>query len=275
VSELFADFSGLGIGVRGLPARLHERLAAAWKGFLCAPVAGPALTLVVSADDESPDAPPFTAKSMRSSVEGSRVVFRMGEGSATVEASGPVAVRLAPATSATQAAALVNLATAALAWQLPGHGGALLHAAGAVIDGRAYLLVGGEGAGKSTWTELAGQAGAKILGDDLVLVHRGTSGFDALASPLRAQKSTLRVPGRWPLAALLGAQHAGTPALREDATLVARARIAANMPFAVDGLGARDALEEILDRLTRDVPNRTLAFAPEPSFVRLLRESGL
>jgi hypothetical protein len=47
------------------------------------------------------------------------------------------------------------------------------------------------------------------------------------------------------------------------------------MPFAVDGLGARDALEEILDRLTRDVPNRTLAFAPEPSFVRLLRESGL
>jgi hypothetical protein len=45
--------------------------------------------------------------------------------------------------------------------------GILLHSAGAVIDGSAYLFIGASGAGKSTLARKALNAGAPVLSDDL------------------------------------------------------------------------------------------------------------
>jgi len=45
--------------------------------------------------------------------------------------------------------------------------GVLLHSAGAVIDGSAYLFIGASGAGKSTLARKALEAGAPVLSDDL------------------------------------------------------------------------------------------------------------
>ena len=45
--------------------------------------------------------------------------------------------------------------------------GVLLHSAGAVIDGSAYLFIGASGAGKSTLARKALDAGAPVLSDDL------------------------------------------------------------------------------------------------------------
>jgi hypothetical protein len=50
------------------------------------------------------------------------------------------------------------------------HGGLKLHAATAVFEGRAHVFVGHSGAGKSTISELAEQAGATIPTDDRTII---------------------------------------------------------------------------------------------------------
>ena len=271
MTPLHADFSGIGVSVTGLPDRLRADLATTWSGFLSETLAEPALVVDVHADPPSDREHPFAPKSMRAEREHDRVAFRIEQGDARVARSGPIAIRLASTTPALQAAALVNLATAAIAWRLPARESALLHAAGIVIEGRAFVLVGGAGAGKTTWAQGARAAGADVLGDDLVLVDRSAGAWQALASPFRAQASTLRFPGRWPIAALLGAVHAGVASLDDEPAIRMHARLAANLPFAVDGLGADEALDRLLDALVRDVPHRTLSFTPDASFVVVLR----
>ena len=272
MTTLLADFSGIGIRIGGLTERLRADLAATWSGFLSEHVAEPALVVGVQADPPSDREHPFAPKSMRAERNGDGVTFMIDQGVSTASASGEVAIRLVSTTPAHQAAALVNLATAAIAWRLPRRGAALLHAAGIVLGGRAFVLVGGEGTGKTTWAKHAQAAGAEVLGDDLVLVDRSAGTWEALASPFRAQASTLRSPGRWPVAAILGGVHAGAVSLHDEPAIRTLARLAANLPFAVDGLGADAAIDRVLDGLVREVPHLILAFAPDASFVPLLSE---
>jgi hypothetical protein len=273
LSALEFDLSGLGLRVGGLRSRLAEDLAAVWRGFALPIHGAPTFTVEVHQEPPSEEAAPFTPKAMRSSHDEGRCIFTLAQGAAAVAPSGGIEVSIAATTPSIQHAALVNLLTAAIAWRLPQHEGLLMHAAGIVIDGRAFLLVGGEGAGKTTWASLARDAGADVLGDDVVLVHRGPRVFEALASPFRAELSTLRAPGRWPLAAVLGASHATTASLQGVSPLVARARLTANIPFAIDGFGSRQAVWRIIDRLADEVPHRALAFAKAPSFLTVLREA--
>jgi hypothetical protein len=245
-----------------------------WAGFIVTERRGSAIEVAVTAGPERDDERPFTGKGTRSSIVGEVATFTMLEGSAVVGPSGPIVVRLEPSSEIKQTFALINLLMASLAWRLPHLGGALLHAAGIVLDGRAFLLVGAEGAGKSTWSQLAQSAGATVLSDDVVLVHQGRTGFDALASPFRAPELDPAPPGRWPIAALLGSMHALAPSLKEDPPLIVKARLAANVPYAVDGLDRHEALARVLDRLAGGIPNRTLAFAPDASFVELLRRTS-
>jgi hypothetical protein len=57
--------------------------------------------------------------------------------------------------------------------------GVLVHSAGAVVDGRAYILAGRSGAGKSTISRLiSGDPRIRMLSDDRVVIRRG-EGVDA------------------------------------------------------------------------------------------------
>lgn len=85
-----------------------------------------------------------------------------------------------------QAFALELVLRTALGCRLPLEGGLLVHSAGVVIDGNAYLFHGVSGAGKST---LAGFM-SEVLSDELVAVQRGrarATGFwgtlDAVDAP--------------------------------------------------------------------------------------------
>jgi hypothetical protein len=273
VSGVVYDLSGPSLCIAGLPEGIRARLDSLWAGYIGSERGALAIEVAVTAGPEREDDRPFTGKGTRSSIVGQVATFTMLEGSAVVGPSGPVVVRLEPTSELKQTFALINLLMASLAWRLPHLGGALLHAAGVVLDGRAFLLVGAEGAGKSTWSQLAHEAGATVLSDDVVLVQEGRTGFDALASPFRPPEFGPVPPGRWPIAALLGSAHAHAPSLSEDPPLVAHARLAANVPYAVDGLDRHDALARMLDRLADEVPNRTLAFAKDASFVELLRRT--
>ncbi len=61
----------------------------------------------------------------------------------------------------------------------------LIHACGAVRDGRAILFTGRSGAGKSTAARLLEENGSfKLLGDDMVIISRSREGWSVHASPL-------------------------------------------------------------------------------------------
>ena len=267
------DLSGLPVRLSGLPARLARDLAAKWTAFgVSAAETGPFLDVVVRAAAPREDSAPFTGKRTRSVVSREAAIFRMDEGEARVPPSGTVEVDLVATTEGKQLYALINLIMMACAWRLPARGGLLLHAAGIAIDGRAFVLVGAEGAGKTTWARWAERAGAIVLSDDVVLLDRAGDRVWALSSPFRAPEIVALAPGRWPLAALLGAHHAKVPALREEPAMRTRARLTANVPYAVDGLAEHDALARAIEGIVAQVPSRVLEFGLDGAFVPLLRE---
>lgn len=72
------------------------------------------------------------------------------------------------------------------------HKGVVLHSAGLVIDGQAYIFSGRSNAGKTTLTRKAYKAGARVLSDDINLVlpskdKKGDSGYDAYAVPFSGE----------------------------------------------------------------------------------------
>ena len=86
----------------------------------------------------------------------------------------------------------------------------VLHAAGvAAENGRAYLVIGASGQGKSSLALAAVTSGWRVLSDDLVIVRRGTSGLEASGIPRR-----VAVPGD--LAALLDVRGHPIPGDRRD-----------------------------------------------------------
>jgi hypothetical protein len=195
----------------------------------------------------------------------------MPEGEAEVGDDGVARIRLARGPEATAYFAMMNLLRACLAWRLPSRGGAMLHAAGLAVDGRAFALVGSEGSGKSTWARSGEQAGGHVLSDDIVLLEGGESGIEALGSPLRSTHRSDYRPGRWPLAAILFPRHGPRPAWTRCDPLRARARIAANLPFVQTAIGRDERVAAVVERLATEVPCKVLTFAPDPSFVELLR----
>lgn len=267
------DLSGLAVRLRGLPEPHATRLRADWRAF-AADEAGldPFLDLEVEAAAEAADPTPFGAKEMTAHFDGERARYAFAEGEAEVPLRGPVRVRLGATTREKQYFALLNLTIAAAAWRLPSRGGALLHAAGIVLDGRAFVLVGAEGAGKTTWTLLARDGGAGVLSDDLVVVAPGPAGgLEALSTPFRSAQYGTLPAGRWPLAAFLLPVHRAAAALEPAAPLALRARLTANLPFVVEAIGRDPRISELPERLAAAAPARTLAFARDPSFLPLLR----
>jgi hypothetical protein len=200
-----------------------------------------------------------------------RARFALPEGHAEVASAGEARIRLVRGTPSTAYFAMQNLLRACLAWSLPGRSAALLHAAALAIGKRGFALVGPEGCGKSTWARIGDEHGAHVLSDDLVLVECGDAGAELLGSPFRSTHEGDYRPGRWRLAAILFPRHGAPPAIADCDALRAGARLAANLPFVADAIERDDRVAQLVDRLVREVPCRELTFAPDPSFLDLLR----
>ncbi len=62
--------------------------------------------------------------------------------------------------------------------------GAILHAAGAEVDGRGYIFPGRSGAGKSTLSRLLGEDGnVHLMSDDRIVVRKIEDTFEAFGTP--------------------------------------------------------------------------------------------
>ena len=269
--EIHLDLSGPTLRLAGLSEAVLGRLEQEWKRFVVGPVADPFLSVRVSVARRPFDPGVFEPKRMRSRFEPARAHFSMNGGEIDVDDRGRARVELAEGLAANEYHTLMNLLRAGLAWRLPQRGAALLHAAGLIVDDRAFLLVGAEGSGKSTWARLGVEAGARALSDDLVLVERGGSGMEALGAPFRSTHLADYRPGRWPLAAILFPRHGEPVEWVACGALAAQARIAANLPFVSSALEQDARVAAVVERLARTVPCRELTFRPDASFLELLR----
>jgi len=157
----------------------------------------------------------------------------------------------------------LRIACALLAFH---RGGVLLHAAGLLAGGQAYLFTGVSGSGKSTVTALSPHALA--LSDDLVLLRPGEAGWLAHGTPFWNPDAASRAgqTANGPIAGIYKLVKA--PAVRVEplSAAAAAAELAANCPVVN---GRPELLPELLARcrdLARAVPVRRLHFRKDASF---------
>jgi len=266
-----ADLSGLVVRFRGLDEPLAGHLAAAWAPFSARPDATPWLDVELECLSD----PIATDRPMRPSVTGEvregSARFRSDEGRLVLDAQGLARVALGRGDARWRYWGLLNLIAAAVAVRLPSRPGALLHGAGIVLDDRAFVLIGPEGTGKSTFAQKAKEGGARVIGDDAVIVDGMGGGLSLLGSPVRAHEATQPGPGRWPVAAVLHARRGSTPRLDVVGRLAIEALVTANLPFLASGWGHDARLDALVPYLATAAPHRALTFAPDSSFVEVLR----
>jgi len=253
-----------------MPEGLGSRLAAHWARFRVERCVETFLDAEVSIGG-APMAPAETVSREMSAREGPfGATFEVPEGTLELIRS-EARVRLAPGDEGRQYWGLVNLLAIAFGWLLPAAGGATIHAAGIVLDGRAFLLLGAEGEGKTTWAALAEEGGASVLSDDIVVVDASSVPVIARSAPFRADDFRAAGPGRWPVAALLVPRHGDEAALSPLARLPLAARLTGSLFSAATSRAAEARRAAVVERLLEGVPARTLTFPKDPSFLPLLR----
>jgi hypothetical protein len=141
-------------------------------------------------------------------------------------------------------------------------GGFLLHAASAVRRGRAFLLSGVSGAGKTTISRLA-PGNVTLLTDEISFVRRQGSSYRAYGTPFAGE---LNRPGEncsAPIAALFflaqGPENRIDPIAPQEA---AKNLLRNTLFFAQDAALVRRVFQTALDFVER-IPARRLTFVPD------------
>jgi hypothetical protein len=268
--DLEFDLSGVGVRFSDLPEEISSLLESNWSAFSTERAPSPVLDLRVEATRVEPFEGRFDPKAMRAEISSEWARYEMLEGRVEVDARGTGRVVVGIDESTRPYFAFANFVRAALAWRMLSRGGALLHAAGIVLGGRAFVLAGPAGSGKSTWARLAEEAGGSVLSDDLVLLDGHGDGIEALGAPFRSTHESTLGPGRWPLAAILFPAHGAGAALAHVSGIESRARVLANLPFVADGVAGDRRVTETIERWVASVPTRVLTFGREPAFVETL-----
>lgn len=150
-----------------------------------------------------------------------------------------------------------------LTMYLLGGQGIVLHAAGALVNGRGLACAGVSGAGKSTLTGLAsGRAGWTSLSDDRVIVRNGGGGPTLHGTPWPGEgRSAENRQG--PLAGLLFLEQGSANSTRRIASRDALARLlrTASVPwYDAEYLGG---VLGVCGEIVAGVPSAVLTFRPE------------
>jgi hypothetical protein len=149
-------------------------------------------------------------------------------------------------------------------------GGALIHACGVAMDGRAVLFCGRSGAGKSTIARLCRAAGHILMNDDRIVVRPAEAAIRAGATPWHGTVAEID-PGVRPLGAVFHLRQAPenrvVPLSARQGTL----RLMAN---AIAPFYRRDPVQAILDTLARagdQARHYELHFRPDDGAVAAAR----
>ena len=171
--------------------------------------------------------------------------------------------------------AIENYVRAAVAWLAATRGGALVHAASAVKDGRGFLFYGESGAGKSTLS--ACNRRGRILSDDLSLVLPDPDGRpQVVGSPFRGTyEGGDVVCGRFPLAAGFRIVKDREVAVRRVPRVRALAELVGNLPFVAEAFPRRPDLFEQVERTFAGCPLAHLHFRKDDTFWDAIEREGL
>ncbi len=160
------------------------------------------------------------------------------------------------------------------AYRLAERGGALLHSAGIVDGGEAFVFFGRSGAGKSTISRLGLAAGRLVLSDDLNALCSAGRRTVVEKVPFAGDLGQTRTPREsYPLRSLLALEKGAesgrrtVSAGRTLAALIACAPYLNRDPYRLDRLTAN------LERLIRDVETGVLTFDLGGGFWPLLRSA--
>lgn len=171
--------------------------------------------------------------------------------------------------------ALENYVRCAVAWHAAERGGALVHAASAVRNGKGYLFYGESGAGKSTLS--ASSTRARVVSDDLSLVlPRADGGLDLVGSPFRGTyESGDPVVGRFPLAAGFRIVKAERAEVRDAKRVIAFGQLVGNLTFVAEAFRERPDLFASIEAAFASVPLFHLHFKKDDSYWDAIDAAGL
>ena len=191
------------------------------------------------------------------------------------QGSGPAVARVCVAREEelSQPIVLENVLRILLAHRAIGFGGMLLHSAGVVIDGRAFLFVGRSNAGKTTLSRKADAKGLSVLSDDINLVLPCAGGFAVHAVPFTGEfRRRVEVgPGASPLAGLLLLEKGARLELARVGAAAAVSALFAQSPFVNTGIEQASGLLESLAGVVAKVPVARLTVALESRFSEVMK----
>ena len=156
--------------------------------------------------------------------------------------------------------AIENYLRVAVAWLAATSGGALVHAASAIWQGKAYIFYGESGAGKSTLAE--SNKRGQIVSDDLTLVLPDQNKkLHVVGSPFRGTyEGGPPVHGMFPLAAgyrLIKADEAAVEQIPRSRGL---AELVGNLPFVAEAVEHRPEVLAGIAKAFEGVPLAHLEF---------------
>ena len=156
---------------------------------------------------------------------------------------------------------------------LAGEGGFLLHAASAVLDGKAFAFAGVSGAGKTTISRLA-PADVHLLTDEISYVRKEGDGYVAYGTPFAGELAKAGENLKAPLAAVyLLAQGPENRIDEVSATEAARGLLTNILFFAEDADLVRAVFQSAL-QFVELVPVRRLTFVPDARVWELIRRGA-
>jgi len=269
----------LEIGIAGLDAGLAADLLERYAPYSSRSSADPAALRVrfVVADREHfiPPGEPMALAQVRIACDGDRVRYmshRLAGWFDTVGGSG-LAV-MGRTGYEPRSRAVDNFIRAAVAWQAACRGGALVHAASAVWNGKAFLFYGQSGAGKSTLA--ASNRRARIVSDDLsLLLPRADGRLELTGSPFRGTcEEGPRVVGRFPLVAGFRLIQAQRAAVRDVPRVRALSEVVGNLPFVAEAFATRPDLFARVERAFDAIPLAHLHFRKDDSYWDAIAAAG-
>jgi hypothetical protein len=142
-------------------------------------------------------------------------------------------------------------------------GGFLLHAASAIVNGRAFLFSGVSGAGKTTITRLA-PPDATLLTDEISYLRPKGSGYSAFGTPFAGELAQSGENCAAPVSALFFLEQGLENRIQELSSAEAVRRLMRNILFFAEDRVLVEKLFATACDFVDTVPVRRLTFYPDP-----------
>ncbi|MBN1197602.1 MAG: hypothetical protein JXA62_09370 [Candidatus Aminicenantes bacterium] len=157
-----------------------------------------------------------------------------------------------------------------LMYHLAARGGALVHAAGMIEAGKAYLFAGVSGAGKSTFSELLQAAGSeRLLSDERVIVREIKNQVTAFGTPWPGT-SAIAANDQAPLAGIFLLTQAVSNHIKKLEPVAAADRLLPMLSIPWYDPETAAGIIAFMRRVTRAAPVYEMCFRPDVSAVDYL-----